>query len=144
MNTRKSYQLANQFRAAILFVPKSDFPWNSSMAMSQFPAGCCGDATRTLATYLYRKSGIIYDYALGACDGLGSHAWLEISETAIDITADQFNNRGFCLPEIHVGPRLSFHNLFTVTLSSDARHTALNNNGSLDGVYACVENHLRP
>ena len=130
--------LASNFREAILLVPRSEFPGNSSMALSPFPKGCCGDTSQTLATYLYAEVGLVCDYVLG------SHAWLEINGTVIDITADQFNDRGYDSPQVHVGEKLDIHNDFETTATPDGRHTSLAQCGPLAGIYASVIKYLNP
>jgi hypothetical protein len=134
--------IANRFRTAILLHPKSTYPWNSSMGISQFPSGCCGDASQTLATYIFEQTGIVCSYAHGKNGGInseiGSHAWLETDHLVIDITADQFKMRGYELEAVYVGPRTDWYNSFKITLKIDGRHSSLKNKGSLDAVYARI------
>ena len=144
MNITEISRLAAKFREAILLAPKSEFPWNSSMALSQFPRGCCGDTSQTLATYLYSEVGLVCDYVLGTSNDLGSHAWLEINGTVIDITADQFNDRGYDSQKVYVGEKSDLHNNFETTVTPDGRHTSLTESGSLSGVYACISRYLNP
>lgn len=101
--------LALKYREAILAIPKSEFPWRTSFRQNQFPRGCCGDTSRTLATYIYDDLGFIFGYATGRnggnSSGIGSHAWLELDDLVIDITAVQFKNRGHSFLEVYVGPK---------------------------------------
>lgn len=146
MLTEELIDIANQFRDALISLPSSSFPWNSSLGSSQFPSGCCGDASQTLATYIYEKMGLICKYVLGKDGGrdgeLGSHAWLEVNNLVIDITADQFQYRGYDLPGIYVGPRTSWHKSFRISMVPDGRHISLSDKGSLDGVYATIKSAL--
>ena len=146
MNIQQITQLAKKFREAILAFPRSAFPWNSSMGISKFPSGCCGDTSQTLATYIFAETGLICSYVHGQYGGiegeLGSHAWLEIDGLVIDITADQFNKRGYDLAEIYVGPRTEWYNSYETNIEEDGRHTSLKDKGSLDGVYATILSEL--
>ena len=137
-NISEVFTLASKFRKAILLVPRSELPWNSSMAISQFPKGCCGDTSQILATYLYSELNLVCNYVLGSNNDLGTHAWLEHNGVVIDITADQFNDRGFYSPSVHVGNKLNIHKSFDTTVSEDGRHISLIDSGSLRGVYACI------
>jgi hypothetical protein len=142
LNISEVFTLASKFRKAILLVPRSELPWNSSMAISQFPKGCCGDTSQTLATYLYSELNLVCNYVLGSNNDLGTHAWLEHNGIVIDITADQFNDRGFDSPRVHVGNKLNLHQRFDTTVSEDGRHTSLSDSGSLSGAYACILKYL--
>jgi len=146
METDEFIAVASRFRAAIMSLPRSAFPWNSSMGISQFPSGCCGDASQTLATYIFEQTGVICDYLhgqYGGADGeLGSHAWLEVNGLVIDITADQFQYRGYDLAAVYVGPRTRWYNSFEINIKPDARHLSLKDKGSLDAVYAAICNGL--
>ena len=146
MDIQQITQIASKFRMAILLLPRSAFPWNSSMGCSQFPSGCCGDTSQTLATYIFSETGMICSYVNGRNGGiageLGSHAWLEFDDFVIDITADQFNNRGYDLPEIYVGKRTDWYDSYKIDIKSDGRHTSLDDKGSLDGVYAIISSEL--
>jgi len=60
----------------------------------------------------------------------------------IDITADQFNYRGYDLPEVYVGKRNDWYDSYEVNIEIDGRHTSLKDKGSLDGVYATIYGEL--
>ena len=57
----------------------------------EFPTGTCGDISDILAEHLYSLGYEGIEYVCGMLDET-SHAWLEIGENAIDITADQFDS----------------------------------------------------
>jgi len=106
----------------------------TSMGNSDFPAGCCGDTTDLLAYLIYRqfgeialhRSGIYMEYIKSdkRLNDNNSHAWLELSGTIIDLTADQFNDRGFSNPAVMVTKDQSFHDLFSSRDSRDNPESA--------------------
>ncbi|WP_336997878.1 hypothetical protein [Leclercia sp. M50] len=94
----------------------------TSLSMSDFPKGCCGDTTDLLAYLIYeqfgelplKRSGVYYKHMNPdprLQDG-NSHAWLELSGKVIDLTADQFNDRKFFNPPVMITTDKSFHGLF--------------------------------
>ena len=96
---------------------KSDFHSNSSFYHSSkgFPTGCCGDTTNLLGLYLKQKYDISTEYvsATGLGDNLGqSHAWLKIDSFTVDITADQFNEKGYTVGYVIIMEDSHFHTLF--------------------------------
>jgi hypothetical protein len=116
------------------------------MRSSQFPSGCCGDASQTLATFLYFELEIICNYIHGERGGnnreISSHAWLETEGIVIDITGDQFNDRGYGQQEVYVGPKTEWYKSFDIDVTKDGRHTSLNDKGGLNGVYAVISSKL--
>lgn len=56
-----------------------------------FPRGCCQDVSLILALYLHKKGFGIAEVVSG-WRGNKSHAWLELDDMIIDITADQFDD----------------------------------------------------
>lgn len=85
LDESRLFELVSSFRAAILRTEKSKLP----ISLSEFPVGSCGDASLLLARFL-QEHGL--GEASYVCGHLGpySHAWLEVGEFQIDITADQF------------------------------------------------------
>jgi hypothetical protein len=68
------------------------------------PKGECETASKALRRKL-RKIGVKADLVYGevraedsVCKNAWQHCWLEIGDTIIDITADQFNDEGDFLP----------------------------------------------
>ncbi len=110
--------LATGFRQAI---EQSDL--SSEEGMRNFPRGACGDASLLLSEFLRRHGFAPIDYVEGwARSGPqphGSHAWLEIGGTIIDITADQFPRRP--APPVIVTTDRSWHAHFTEERRSEAR-----------------------
>ena len=88
-------QIAIKFRQAIERTPKAKLPER----FANFPAMCCGDASRMLGKYLEQRG---YDPVLVETrtvrfdpwvrDHLTNtdHAWLRLGTTIVDITADQY------------------------------------------------------
>lgn len=62
------------------------------VGLKDYPLGACGDTCELLADYL-RKVGLgDPTFVSGVNRGTGqTHAWLELGELIIDITADQFD-----------------------------------------------------
>lgn len=80
------HRLASEFRAALDQIEWSQMP----DGFKDFPAGTCCDISNILAEYL-RDSGVTdIEYVVGKNAKYWSHAWLEVSEIIVDITADQF------------------------------------------------------
>ncbi|MCP4321928.1 MAG: hypothetical protein GY951_04155 [Psychromonas sp.] len=96
---------------------KSDFDHHSSCYHSStgFPLGCCADTTHLLGLFLkqrYNKSSqYVTAYGLGDRENQ-SHTWLICDEFIIDITADQFNNKGYDVMKVIVEKESLFHRLF--------------------------------
>lgn len=84
LNIIREYALG--FRTAILRCPKESLP----VALRQFPKGSCGDASLLLAMYLSTKKLEPLQYIVGV-KRRQSHAWLQLDDIIIDITADQFD-----------------------------------------------------
>lgn len=134
------------FREAIVSNPQSNFPSDSSMGQRQFPSGCCGDASQTLATYLYSELGITCDYVHGKYGGrdneIESHAWLEADGVVVDITGDQFKDYGYELQDVYVGPKTDWYRSFETEVSKDGRHISLDEKGCLDTVFSIIMEKL--
>jgi hypothetical protein len=113
----KIYNELVLLRDTIESIPKDAFPSNTAfkMCLTQFPKGCCGDTARLVALHLSLKFGADCTYI--AARGLGdnreeSHAWLQHNDHVIDLTADQFNSRGFSLDKVVYSKTSEFHSLF--------------------------------
>ena len=106
----------NTIRDVLDSFEKSDFDSMTSFYHSSgFPRGCCGDATDLLALYISKYHNKSSTYVCGV--GLGdnpnqSHAWLICDGYLIDITADQFNEKGYNLPRVILTKQSDFHCLF--------------------------------
>lgn len=88
---REIEQQAKLFRVAI----ESCEPNHLPVTLQDFPRGSCGDASLLLAKHLQNQGIWPLTYVCGemTIDEKGkfhSHAWLEIEDIIIDITADQF------------------------------------------------------
>lgn len=144
MDLDKLFEFCCEVRECIEQTPKSEFPWNSPLGISDFPSGCCGETSRVLATLLYDKFGIVCDYILASDDVLCSHGWLEFDGHTIDITGDQYNSRGnYGLNKVIVEKQSQFHKLFESTKNlGDARHSSLNDPGSMPFVYSVLRNKI--
>ncbi|GED72596.1 hypothetical protein BRE01_62980 [Brevibacillus reuszeri] len=95
------------FRKAIQTMPLSEFPRSSFF--ERFPRGCCGD-TSTLFSKFLQSKGIETHYVWGMW-GEYSHAWLELDDILIDLTADQFDG---VTEEVMVTSNRQWHSRFTV------------------------------
>jgi len=81
--------VCTKFRAAIERCDRALFP----VEFQQFPVGACGDAALILGHHLGRLDYRDLDYVQGwrrRDDDRASHAWLQMGDVSIDITADQF------------------------------------------------------
>ncbi|MFB0711461.1 hypothetical protein ACEU59_09840 [Buttiauxella noackiae] len=117
------FLLCQNVRSALENSSKSDHSCRCSLGIADFPHGCCGDTSEILQWLLNEKLGIETVY----CSGIyysdevkesevssgSSHAWLELNDTIIDITADQFNDRGFSHPDVMVSDNKIFHDMFS-------------------------------
>ena len=139
-------ELATKFRQAILDFPRSAFPCNSSMGISKFPKACGGEASQTLATYIFAETGVVCSYVRGENGGIEgeikAHAWLEIDGLVIDITAAQFNRRGYHLADVYVGFQTDWYRSYETSVDMDGRHTSLKDKALLDEVYETISSEL--
>lgn len=105
-----------QIRKTLENFDKSDFDNATTFYHSSgFPKGCCGDTTDLIGLYLLKFHGIESEYVCG--EGLINnsyqyHAWLLCQGYIIDITADQFNDIGYNLPEVLIQVQSDFHDNF--------------------------------
>jgi hypothetical protein len=110
--------LATAFRQAM---EHSDL--KSEEGFRDFPRGASCDASLLLSEFLRRHGFAQIDYVEGCARSgpqpHGSHAWLEIGGTIVDITADQFPRRP-AAPVI-VTTDGSWHAHFTEENRSEAR-----------------------
>jgi hypothetical protein len=110
--------LATAFRRAI---EESDL--RSEEGFREFPRGACGDASLLLSEFLRGHGFTQIDYVEGWArtgpQAHGSHTWLEIGGTIVDITADQFPRRP--APPIIVTSDRSWHAHFAEQNRSEAR-----------------------
>lgn len=83
------FEHASRFRLAIV---RSDPATSRLSTLRDFPRGACRDASLLLAKYLQVKNCGRSLYVLGERHGHG-HAWLQLQEFIIDITADQFEDQ---------------------------------------------------
>ncbi|WP_026841647.1 hypothetical protein [Citrifermentans bremense] len=83
------FRLAERFRCAIL---RSNPRMGRLITLRGFPVGACGDASLLLAKYLQVNGCGRSHYVLGKRNGR-THAWLQLGDFTIDITADQFHDQ---------------------------------------------------
>ena len=115
---KKIKNLAEAFRSALESVPKYEF--SSSLSFTEFPKGCCDDASLLLAAYFSDNSVTGAKRILGLKDGdqsIETHVWLKIDNILVDITADQFNENGYNLEKVIVTESSKFHDSFKVNHS---------------------------
>ena len=108
------YELAMKFRLAILKV-RNNRGFEIRDRMSNFPRGCCDDASDLFAYYLYENYKINTKQEKGRYsdeepENTTNHVWLVTDEDIIiDITADQFEF-GRCLKNgVYVGRNNDFY-----------------------------------
>lgn len=89
MNIDQIRSHAQEFRAAIEQMEISEFPGSSFF--ESFPSGCCSDTSELFAKYL-SENGVKVEYVCGINECGQSHAWIELENYIIDLTADQFTD----------------------------------------------------
>jgi len=113
--------LAHRFRNAIESgISASDPDIVTDICFSQFPEGCCGDASELLAQFLLDHNIKTYyvcgTYGDESFENMQSHAWLLTEDFMIvDITGDQFRNDSrffFYKHSVYYGKDDAFHKLF--------------------------------
>ena len=115
LDKKEIYKITNNFRLAILDA-KENRRFYFRDRMSNFPSGCCDDASDLLAYFLLEKYCIFTKQGNGVYrDGIPehttNHAWLiDEKGTYIDITATQFMFCGAFLSDIYVGKAFEFYN----------------------------------
>ena len=107
------YALSVEFREAILKSNKNMLP----VTLHNFPNGACGDASLLLGDYLYSIGYSQVAYVSGWRNNQ-SHAWIEIDDVIIDITADQFSEKK---DAVIVTTDKSWHNQFIEEARESAR-----------------------
>lgn len=115
-------RLARSVRKAFESQVCDDYSEYSSLRQSIFPKGCCGDVSRVLAAILYEDLNLTTEYWSGYYQGQKSHAWLQVKDYVIDITADQFNDYSINSDDVIVSNYSKWHR----SLSSKECHGAGN------------------
>ena len=115
-------------------------------AMTGFPRGACGYASKLLARYLEEQGfgpATLMANARRGRRGEQSHAWLEVSGWFIDITADQFPDGSSALV---VRPDSAFHRTFRGVSPYPYRDMIWSNDAGerFAQVYAAILRHLEP
>ncbi len=110
--------LAAAFRRAI-----EESAIRSDVAFRAFPRGACGDASLLLSEFLRQHGFDNIDYVCGWDHSVPehprSHAWLEVGEIIVDITADQFDD--LAAPPVLVTTGRKLHSRFPVEQRNPAR-----------------------
>jgi len=83
------YELAKNFRCALLTCPRDKFSRFQRKCLLSFPKQACDVASLLLAYYLRDRGFQDIERVLGCLDS-ESHVWLEVDGWIVDITADQF------------------------------------------------------
>lgn len=84
LNAEVIREIATQLRISILAVPAHLRP----IQYQEFPRGACGSTSRLLATCLTRANFENVAFRSGKF-GRYSHAWVQIQDVIVDVTADQ-------------------------------------------------------
>ncbi|EMV2054497.1 MULTISPECIES: hypothetical protein [Vibrio harveyi group] len=135
----------HEIREILANLGKSDFDWRTAFSSSSgFPNGCCGDATDLIGLYLSKYYELESTYVCGK--GLGnnpnqSHAWLLCQGYIIDITADQFNAKGYKLASVIIEKQSQFHDSFDTYKSHPFSANQLKDTG-IPSVLAKVVSEL--
>jgi hypothetical protein len=109
---QRASQLAVALRREILETDLSNRP----SSFERFPRASCGDASLLLHSLL-KDAGITGSRIAEASRGIvasntwTSHAWVELGDVVLDITADQFTDGGGSL---YLGLAGTFHRSFTI------------------------------
>ncbi len=100
---------AENFRELLESCSASELP----TCLKEFPAGSCGDASLLLAEHLRSKEieHIVYVRGERTGENWCTHAWLEIDDVIVDLTADQFDGIS---ERVLVTRERSWHNQFKV------------------------------
>lgn len=86
------HQYVNDVRDFLLTSSTTDFRAGTSLSVSQFPSGCCDDASTLLSLYLQERGVDYFENYHGETPTGGSHVWLQFEDLIIDITRDQFSD----------------------------------------------------
>jgi len=140
MNIQQIEKAAIEFRNAIEACSSE-----LGISFQSFPKGSCGDATDLLGTYLIENGLGNFSYFYGDVSSKvnniwSSHAWLQLDELVVDITADQF-------PEISQKVMVCSKSEWHTTLNGKFSHIAdyrLINAPSinLDAIYKKIISHI--
>lgn len=99
------------FRRTMEHLNPSDFE-GTSLSASEFPSACCDDSSQILAAYLsdngFPGAILIRGKSGGKNGELQSHVWLDLDGLKVDITADQFNEKGYDHPSAIIAKENEF------------------------------------
>ena len=137
-------QLAIAFREAIEAARAERAPG----ALPYFPDGACRMTSRLLALHLAHRTDAaafgppqLVSGFLPGTEPAVRHFWLELNETAVDLTADPFGE-----PPIVVGARTPFHRSLISIVAEDATAVLSSLNAAeharLAGQLAAIESRL--
>lgn len=114
LSEKEIYNIAEVFRLAILDA-KYDRRFQYRDRMSNFPRGCCDDASDLFAYYLLEKYNIQTEQGNGGyrddnSEHTTNHTWLIVNrEIFVDITATQFLFCGAFTTDVYVGKSFYFY-----------------------------------
>lgn len=74
----------------------------SDLSFKEFPNGACGVTSELIARYFREFHRLDALYVCGARDDGYTHAWVEIDDIIIDITADQFDEPAVIVTRSHI------------------------------------------
>lgn len=103
LDYKEIYIIAQRFRTEL------EHAENPPVYMKPFPQGWCGAVSRALGGYLLRAGIYPIEYVCGYKAQI-SHAWIEVGNYIIDITADQFDD---CDKRIILTTDRTYHNSFS-------------------------------
>ena len=154
MNQDELTKFCIDVREILESMTKKDHSWMSSFGQSDFPAGCCGDTSKLLAYLLYQQFRIVpeilsgsyykfdHRYPVSNLSNGNSHAWLVVNGRIVDLTADQFMDRGYNHPPVLITLDTGFHDLFADRDSS--LQPAQGNESTLPDALKMTASHVKP
>lgn len=115
MDRDSIYSLALEFRGLLQKALDEGLETRCHVDQS-FPRACCEDSSVLLATFLaengFPGASLFYGKHGGLREELRTHVWLLLGPFQIDITGDQFQERGYGQPPVHVATTCSFLDSF--------------------------------
>jgi hypothetical protein len=141
-------ELVTKFRSTIMCLGKSNFN-HTSLAVTDFPEGCCDDASILLAEFLeengYTNINLIHGSNGGTQKELKSHDWLLVNNIIVDITADQFDWKGYINEPVIIEKESLFHATFDQVNKGRALDSerATQHRGAFCDAYSVIKSELK-
>ena len=146
MEQRTLYDVAVNFRRAIMEAKRARNFYNRSDRMNYFPRGCCDDSADLFGYHLWKEHGIPSKQGNGTYrdrypENTTNHAFIILEDgTIIDLTADQFPFFSDCPDGIYVGPEIRFYKRLERIPNYD--HCDITRNERLWHDYVAISKYL--